>query len=42
MIRVVSHYSNDIQNLHATLQENLISAYFNQFTTVPSNDGSIL
>jgi hypothetical protein len=42
MIMIVSRYSNDIQNLHATLQENLISAYFNQFTTIPSNDGSIL
>jgi hypothetical protein len=37
MIRSVSHYSYDIQNLHATLYENLIYAYFNEFTTIPSS-----
>jgi hypothetical protein len=42
MIKIVSHDSDDIQNLHATLHENSISTYFNELTTIPSNDGSIL
>jgi hypothetical protein len=42
MIRIISHGSDDIQNLHAILQANLISTYFNELSTIPSNDGSIL
>jgi hypothetical protein len=37
MIRSVSHYSYDIQNLHASLHDNLIYAYSNEFTSIPSS-----
>jgi hypothetical protein len=42
MIRIISHDSDDIQNLNTILQANLISTHFNELTTIPSNDGSIL